>query len=135
VMLTLVDVTNLKRAEKALETSLRKTQDIIHHMPNGLFVYYQDDDGALILESGNSEAISRTGLDLNSCLGRTFEEIWTGSMEPPLVEIFRDVVSEKSVFKDQVTYTDDQIQGRFSITAFPLPDRRLAVIFDEADVS
>lgn len=132
VVITFVDITEIKRAETDLLESQEKTENIIHYMPAGLLLYHQDESGNLILESSNAEAEKITGIKLSEFIGKSFDEIWPKADQMGIKEHFLEVLrSGKSCYLNQVNYRDSRINGSFRIRAFNLPEHRLAVSFED----
>ena len=132
VVLTFVDITDLKKARKQLDSSLRTSRDIISFMPSGLFLYVLDAEGRLVLESANPEAERLTGIISNEWSGRSFDEIWPRARKTGLTERFLRVMETgERCYLEEVDYADDRIRGAYRIHAFRLPNRRLAVSFED----
>ncbi len=132
VIVTLIDVTQLRDTRARVE-HLRQTEaDIVKHMPSGLFVYDVRDDGALVLATGNPAAATMTGLDVEGSVGKRFEEIWPGEEAVPvreaLLRAYRDGVV---VYDPDVHYRDDRLDGYFHLHGFRLPGNRVAVAFQD----
>ncbi len=132
VVLTMVDVTPLRTVCEHLESLRRSEEDIVRHMPSGMFVYDVTEAGDLVLRSGNRAAEKITGLDVRSCLGKRFTELWPGEQGERLRESFLNAFREgEPVYEPEVSYRDDRLQGLFHVHAFPLPGNRLAVGFED----
>lgn len=132
VVLTFVDISDLRRTQTCLAQSLETTQDIVRHMPAGLFVYSMNDLGALLLESCNTEAERLTGVRQEDWVGRRFEEIWPNAGRTGVTEKFLRVMETgETCFLEEVVYEDDHLQGVYRIHAFRLPGKRLAVSFED----
>ena len=132
VVMTFVDITELKKSQLQLQNSLRTSDDIIRHMPAGLFLYRESADGELLFESGNPEAVALTEKEPGELEGHPFDEIWPRARTSGLTEELEKVMETgTSYYTDEFSYTDDDVEGIFRISAFRLPGRRLAVSFED----
>jgi PAS domain S-box-containing protein len=132
VVITLIDVTQLRDTRERVERLRQTEADIVAHMPSGLFVYDVTSDGALVLASGNAAAAATTGLDVEASIGKRFDEIWPGEegvrVQEMLLRAYRD---GGAVYEPEVHYRDDRLDGYYHIHAFRLPGNRLAVAFQD----
>lgn len=129
---TFVEITALKQAKQDLENSLALSRDIMRHMPSGLFIYRRDETGRLKLETGNARAEQMTGHALKEIRGRDFESIWPGASASDLPEKLGAAIDTgRPVLLDNLGYEDQNLTGHFRVTAFALPENRLAVLFDD----
>ena len=132
VVVTFVDITELKHTQAVLEQSRRISDDIIRHMPAGMFQYLLTESGDLILESGNPEAERITGLSAEDWVGRSFTEIWPNAERDGLFRRFIEVMkTDETWFAKEIEYRDDRMGGVFRVQVFRLPEDRLAVTFDD----
>ncbi len=131
-MLTFVDTTELEQTRKDLEQTRKISDDIVGHMPSGLFIYTANDDGDLILESANPAAEKLTGITLSRWQGNSFDRIWPKAEEQGISDRFKQVLETKAPCRlDNLTYEDDSHSGTYRVVAFALPDHRLAVSFED----
>ncbi|MFH0998015.1 MAG: chemotaxis protein CheB [Pseudomonadota bacterium] len=132
VVLTFVDVTELKSARNHLQQSDRLFRDITQYMPVGLYIYARDNTGELVLESSNPKAEQLTGIDAKSWKGRRFDDIWPRAKATGLTDRLHSVLETGDLcYLEDLNYRDDRIQGAYRIQAFRLPGDRLAVIFED----
>jgi two-component system CheB/CheR fusion protein len=132
VVISLIDVTPLRDAHQGLEAARQTAEDIVQHMPAGLFVYKVSKKGDLILESGNAAAAATTGMDINKSIGSRFIDLWPGEQGGSLQEAFLKAYYENEpMYDSEVQYTDDNLQGFYNVHAFVLPGERLAVSFED----
>ncbi|MBF0204101.1 MAG: PAS domain-containing protein [Desulfamplus sp.] len=131
-MLTFVDITELMETRQDLRHSRQTSNDIVRHMPSGLFIYEINEKGELILESSNPVAEKLTGISIKKWKGATFESIWPRAKETGLLKKFLDVMETgKPCFLDDLLYEDDNIYGYYRLVAFPVPEKRLGVSFED----
>ena len=131
VVLTFVDISETKTASNNLAHSRQTTHEISHHIPVGLFIYKIDSTGDMVLESCNPEAERMTGITQKQWIGRRFEAIWPEAETLGITEQFRKVIETgKACFLEDLLYQDERLTGSFRVQAFLLPDRRLAVSFE-----
>ncbi|UCD50243.1 MAG: PAS domain S-box protein [Phycisphaerales bacterium] len=125
------DITKQKQAERALRESRRTADDIVRTIPAGLFIYQFEPPDRLILVSGNPESERLTGIRAEEWKGREFNEIWPEARQTGITEKFLQVVKTGDAFEtEDLRYADERLTGAFRIRAFPLPERRLAVAFE-----
>jgi two-component system CheB/CheR fusion protein len=130
VVLTLVDITQLRVVEERLEHERQAAADIVRHMPAGLLVYEVTDAGDLVLLSGNESAERMTGLEISECAGKRFSELWPGGTGVSLRERLLSAYRQSTPLYCEVEYEDGHLQGVFQVHAFRLPEDRLAVSFE-----
>jgi len=136
LVLTFVDITDVRRTENELVLSRMISEDIIRFMPAGLFLYRLSGNGTLVLVSGNPEAERLTGIATSTSAGRTFDDIWPAAARSGLTEKFADVLKTGNVFfGDEVFYSDGNLEGIFHIHAFKLSEDHLAVSFEDITAS
>jgi two-component system CheB/CheR fusion protein len=132
VVLTFVDITDLKQIQHRADQSEQIYQDICTYMPSGLFIYARNAAGDLVLESTNPEAERLTGIHLETWKGRRFDEIWQGAATSGLIQQINQVIETgKPCFIEKMNYGDDRIQGAYRIHAFRLPENRVAISFED----
>ncbi len=132
VVFTFIDITDSRTMNANLVRSRQTTQQISQHIPVGLFIYRQDESENLILESCNPEAERLTGITQEQWGGITFEEIWPEAKQQGLIDQFTQVLETgHACLLKEFLYKDERIEGTYSIQAFPLPDKRLAVSFED----
>ncbi len=132
VVLTFVDISELTRTQEHLRESRRQSEDIIQHMPAGLFIYRKDENDDLIFESGNPEAEKLTGIKSDEWKGKSFDLIWPEARKSGIAQSFLKVLETgESYYGEDVYYEDDRLTGCFRIHAFCLPNDRLAVSFED----
>ncbi len=131
VVLTFIDITEAKLDRKHLANSRQTTQEIGNNIPTGLFIYSENNDGELVLDSCNPEAIRLTGINAAEWAGKTFGEIWPNAHQAGITERLKRVLQTgKSWSLEDYSYSDNKIDGTYRIHAFCLPEKRLAVSFE-----
>jgi two-component system CheB/CheR fusion protein len=131
-MLTFVDTTELDQTRKDLAQTRKIAEDIVGHMPSGLFIYAVNNAGDLILENANPAAEKLTGITLSQWQGKPFDRIWPKAEEQGIFDRFKQVLKTKAPCRlDDLTYEDDTHSGTYRVVAFALPDNKLAVSFED----
>jgi len=131
VIMTFVDITEIKIAHNHLEQSHQTSEDISTYMPAGLFVYARGESGELVLERSNPEAERMTGIGIEKWGGRRFDEIWPNAASLGLTERFLKVLETgEPCFMEDTNYQDNRSAGDYRIHAFRLPGGRLGVSFE-----
>lgn len=132
VILTFIDITELRAAETRLASSRQATLDIGQYMPSGLFIYQQNHNGELLLESCNPEAERLTGVSLRQWGGKSFQEIWPRAEEVGLLQCLTSVMATgKPAYLEELAYKDQHIEGTYRLSVFRLPEQRVAVSFED----
>jgi PAS domain S-box-containing protein len=125
------DVTAQRQAERALQETLRTSDDIVRTIPSGLFIYQFEPQDHLILISANPEAERLTGIRTETCKGREFNEIWPEARRSGITQRYLEVMRTGRTFEtEDLQYTDRRLTGAFRIRAFVLPKQRLGVAFE-----
>jgi two-component system, chemotaxis family, CheB/CheR fusion protein len=132
VVLTFVDITEARATKRNLAESRKTTRELSQNIPIGLFLYHVGSDGHIILDSCNPEAERMTGIAQEQWSGRRFEEIWPQAEALGIAASLRRVVETgNACFLENVQYQDERLEGVYRIQAFLLPDKRLAVSFED----
>jgi two-component system CheB/CheR fusion protein len=132
VVLSFVDITELKNIQNRVNQSIQIYHDITTYMPAGLFIYVRNEVGELVLENTNPEAERLTGIRLDVWKGRRFDDIWPRATESGLKNCLYTVIETGNpYYMENLNYQDNRIQGIYRIHAFRLPDARLAVTFED----
>jgi two-component system CheB/CheR fusion protein len=133
IVITLVDITNLRDARDLLQASRQQTDDIFNHMPSGLLIYEILESGELVLEKANQAADRITGMDLKHFIGGGFLDFWPRKQGRKLQkELFESAQKNEEFYSPKVFFEDQKFQGVFDIRGFCLPNNRLVVCFDKA---
>ena len=132
IILTFIDITELRAAESRLASSRQATLDIGQYMPSGLFIYQQSHSGDFLLESCNPEAERLTGITLEQWGGRPFQEIWPQAEETGLRQRLATVMATGTpAYLEEVHYQDQRLEGTYRLSIFRLPEQRVAVTFED----
>ncbi len=130
-----VDVTETEKIKQDLEDSRMLSKDISRYMPSGMYIYLLNSENKLILEDGNQKAEQLTGISNAELKGMEFQKIWPKAEELGILNQFLKVVeNEEPIVIDDLKYGDENISGHYRVTAFSLPNNRLAVIFDDITI-
>jgi PAS domain S-box-containing protein len=126
------DISVRKRAEQALRESLQTSADIVRSIPSGLFIYHYEPPDRLILLDANPEAERLTGLSIEECRGREFNDLWATARQRGILEDFLNVMwTGKNYETEDLYYQDERLEGYYRIRAFPMPGTRLGVAFED----
>ncbi len=115
----------------ALNEALQTQAQVVQHMQTGLWVWALEEDGEFRLDFANAASMSAIGLEGSAIVGETMRNVLPG-LPDDAIQRFRDVV-ERNEFYDpgEVEYGDERIAPSiFSVKAFPLARRRVAVTFE-----
>ena len=100
-------------------------------MQTGLWVWALEDDDEFRLDYANEASGAAIGLEIGEVLGRTMRAVLPALSEDA-IERFRAVVNDQTLYDaGEVEYGDERIAPSvFSVKAFPLAGRRVAVTFE-----
>lgn len=120
-----------KLHQEQLQTLTSTLYDIIELIPSGFFIYQFQPPDKLFLLHANPEAKKHSRKDIDSLVGKEFDELWPNIYHTKLKQDYLQVVLEKKSFTSSAfSYHDENTQGVYRIRAFPLPEERLAVAFE-----
>ena len=111
-------------------------RDLLDRLPLGVSIYRLEnarDPESLRLIYSNAAAESITGLDAETENGRLVVDVVPNIRETGILQVYAEVALEQRP-RDlgTVTYGDDRMdEGTYSLRAFPLPDRSLAIVFED----
>jgi len=116
---------------RKLVERLRLQGEVVEHMQTALWVWRLDDEGTLRLGYANAASAAATGLDPGDVRGRTLAEVLPAAPEHVRRVVDAVLESGQPIDLGEVEYEDERIRpGVFHLKAFPLPDRRIAVAFE-----
>ena len=125
---TVMDTTLRDEAEQARQMA----DDIVRSIPSGLFIYRVQSADRLLLVDANPEAERLIGVCLKDLRGRDFDEMWPGEAGRVLKAGCQESVASGEPYRaENLAYSDDRIEGHYRIHAFPIPDSRIVVTFDD----
>lgn len=125
------DITISRKTNDELQRSLQTSADIVSIIPSGLFIYRFSEPDLLFLENANESAYKLTGIRIDQWRGKEFSEIWPEAKKLGICDHYLNVMKTGELFEtDDLYYADDRLQGAFRIKAFRLPEKKLAVAFE-----
>jgi PAS domain S-box-containing protein len=127
---TVIRNANELETRRRLVEQLRTQAQVVEHMQTALWVWEPDGE-TYQLAQANAASERATGIAAATIIGSTLDEVLpatTGELQ----SIFRQVVeSGDRVDAGEVEYGDDRIEaGVFWVKAFPLPEGRIAMTFE-----
>jgi len=110
---------------------LRAQDQVVEHMQAALWVWRLLDDGDFRLEYVNTASKAATTLAPSEIVGRTIREVLP-NVSDHVPQMFREVIEHgELVDAGEMEYGDERIPlSVFSMKAFPLSDKRVAVTFE-----
>jgi len=127
-----VDLTERKAAETALQDRADNLQLILEGAPFGTIVCELQDDGNLVVVSGNRSASRILGTDSSHLVGKTIEEVSPDLASAGIPDIFRKVVRGGEPFHRQAfEFPAGEVSRVFEIHAIPLAENRMTVFFED----
>lgn len=132
VVLSFINITEARTTRNHLDNSRQTALDISQYIPAGLFIYAEDQQNKLVLESSNPAAQKMTGISMEEWGGKRFEEIWPQANQRGITKQLQKVLETgETCYLEDLHYSDDNLKGAYRMHAFRLPDRRLAVSFED----
>ena len=127
---TVIRNANELETRRRLVAELRTQGQVVEHMQTALWVWEPTGD-TYRLAQANLASERATGVPAAEVIGATLEEVLPATTGE-LMSIFRRVVETgRQVDAGEVEYGDERIDpGTFWVKAFPLPDRRIAMTFE-----
>ncbi len=112
------------------------SSDLVQAVPVGMYVYELEDaknDRSLRMIAANPAAASLTGVKTEDVVGRTIDECFPGLRSKGIPHRYAEVVrTGRATELDAFQYCDDRVaESVFSVKAFPLGRRRVAVVFED----
>ncbi len=125
------EISERRRAEKAMRDTLQTAEEIVSGIPAGLLIYQYEPPNQLRLIDGNPSAERLTGINLEECRGKEFNDIWPGAQNFKIPEkFFGAIISGQTFESEDLYYQDDRFNGNFKVRAFPMQSNRLGVAFE-----
>jgi PAS domain S-box-containing protein len=117
------------------QNAIQLYADFVKSTPMGVLIVRPDDladDRTLRLIDANPSASRLLGFDLSGVLGQTMVQVFP-SVTPEILKIYGDVARTGAASAIQeVEYGDGRVHVAYwSYKAFPLPDRRIGVAFED----
>ncbi len=118
-----------------MEEALQQTADIVNNIQLGIYIYHLEDitdDRTLRMVSANPASEKLTGVPAKDVIGKTLDENFPGLREKGIPQMYAEVVRTQIPIEIEDLYYGDNrvISGAFSVKAFPLPNNRVGVSFE-----
>jgi two-component system, cell cycle sensor histidine kinase and response regulator CckA len=111
---------------RKLVERLRLQGLVVEHMQTALWIFVVEDDGTLRIDYANAASEVATGVAPHDVVGRTISDL-APQTPPELIGMVKAVLETgEPIDLGEVEYG----AGVFHVKAFPLPDRRVAVAFE-----
>jgi PAS domain S-box-containing protein len=124
------DITNNKKAEKALLESEAKFRNVVESSPMGMHMYHLESDNRLVFTGYNHAADQILGVDNSQFIGKTIEEAFPPLAATEVPERYRRAATQgESWINEQITYKDDNISGAFQVHAFQAEPAKMVAMF------
>jgi PAS domain S-box-containing protein len=127
---TIIDITERKRTERALRESERSFRNVVESSPMGIFMYTLEPDGRLVFTDSNPAADKLLGVDTSQFIGLTIEEAFPPLAETELPDRYRAAAANGTSWSwEQVDYADEKIEGAYEVNAFQSAPGAMVVMF------
>jgi PAS domain S-box-containing protein len=132
-VLSHVDITDRKKAEKALVDSGTRFWELFNNMTSGGAVYEAVEGGEdFIFKDFNKAAEKIEGVNRADVIGRRVTEVFSGVGKTGLLETFRRVwQSGRAEYCPALHYTDDRRSHWVENRVYRLPSGEIAAIYDD----
>jgi|GEM_PF-3773206 len=125
------DIQESKKSEEALQ----QAADIFNNIQSGIHIYELEDlndDKTLRMIAANPATEKLTGVPVGEIIGKTLDENFPGLRSKGIPQKYFEVVRTKNAYEiEDIYYSDERVvAGAFSVKAFPLPNKRVGVSFD-----
>jgi PAS domain S-box-containing protein len=129
---TVFQNSHVLETRSTLAEELGAQAQVVEHMQTALWIWSATDDGDFVLEYANAASDEAMGRPNAALIGRRFAEVLPGTGDTTREVLQRVVDEDKLVDRGEIEYGDDEVERRiFSVKAFPLPGRRVAVTFED----
>jgi PAS domain S-box-containing protein len=127
---TVIRNSNELEERRRFAEELRMQGDVVRHMQTGLWVWVQDDAGEFRLDYANAASDAALGIASADMLGQRLDDVLPSHRH--MLEILGRVLETGALVDlGEVEYGDARIAPSvFTMKAFPLPGRRVAVTFE-----
>lgn len=128
------DYTEFRSAEEELYKTLKSSNEIIHSIPIGLYLFRYEEPDRLFLEDANPTAQSNSYLDMHHAMTKEYSDVWISRSAALLKNELINVAQSGVTFRnDSYAYHVKDRTLYYSLTAFKLPDGRICL--SEHDVT
>ena len=115
-----------------LAEELGAQAQVVEHMQTALWIWSATDDDDFVLQYANAASDAAMGRPNGKLIGKRFAEVLPGTGDATRELLQRVVDEDKLVDSGELEYGDDEVERKiFSVKAFPLPGRRVAVTFED----
>ena len=136
VVISLLDITELKLAQKEQQDASMLSQRMIDNNPMGIHQWELNTEGKLIFKGGNVAANNILGFDHKLIIGKSLEEAFPSLRGTALAKQCLTVAQEGGSFvEENHRYEDKKVKSRFFSTYFQASPGVLVSIFQEAQSS
>ncbi|MBN1119459.1 MAG: PAS domain S-box protein [Anaerolineae bacterium] len=130
VISTSLDITQRKRAEKALLESEQRLSNIVEALPLGIHLYRLEPDGKLVFSGSNPAADRILGVENQQFVGKPLEEAFPPLADTEVPARYRRAASEgKAWFAEQIDYQHGDIVGAYEVNAFQISPGQMGALF------
>jgi PAS domain S-box-containing protein len=133
VVISLLDITERKRAEEAVQYSETRFRELFNNMSSGVAVYEVVDDGAdFVFVDFNRAAETIDKIKKEDVIGRRISEVFPGVDEFGLLEVlYRVWRTGKSELHPIMQYKDERIAGWRDNFIYRLPSGEIVAVYND----
>lgn len=131
IMTVFRDVSERKRAERALRESEQRFRAIVEAAPLGMHLYELEGD-VLRFTGANPAADRILGVDNSQFIGLPIEEAFPGLMDTEVPRRYGRIARDGGVWStDQIDYAEGEIRGAFEVHAFRTVGTSMVAMFSD----
>ena len=129
---TVFQNSHVLETRSVLAEELGAQAQVVEHMQTALWIWSATDDDDFVLQYANAASDETMGRPNAKLIGKRFAEVLPGTGDTTREMLQRVVDEDKLIDRGEIEYGDDEVERKiFSVKAFPLPGRRVAVTFED----
>ena len=129
---TVFQNSHVLETRRVLAEELGAQAQVVEHMQTALWIWSATDDRDFVLQYANAASDETMGRPNAKLVGKRFAEVLPGTGDSTRALLQRVVDEDRLIDRGEIEYGDDEVERKiFSVKAFPLPGRRVAVTFED----